>query len=215
MSVPDTPWDRLYGDVKVEVAGITDAVYAQYLYRTVKDFLDMTNVWQETVPITGMPNTFCYPFTLAGKGTPHRLLIVYDPAMATNPNNRRWLPNGASMQRPGEIIVGHAPSSQVNWEAIVSKNITEVDSQLQPDMDTDDQWIIDRYRDAFFYGTAARLQRSPGKVYTNAALATDNMRQYISLRSQARTEALRKNTFGAQAWTFPQSFATVRRGGWV
>lgn len=215
MTVPLTPWDRLYSDVKISVPAVTDAVYAQELYRCVKDFVEMTNIWQETVPITGLPNTLSYPFTLAGKGTAYRLLIVYDPVISTNPNDRRWIQNSVGMQVPSTIVIGYAPSSSRQWEAIVSKSINDVNDDNQPDIDDEDQWFIDRYRDALYYGTLARLQRQPAKPYTNAQLAKDNMQQYITQRGKARTDVMKQNTFGAQSWTFPQTFATVTRKGWT
>jgi hypothetical protein len=215
MSVPATPWDRLYADVKVDLPAVVDAVYAQELFRCVKDFLDQTNIWQETVPITGLPNVTSYPFTLAGKGTPSRLIILFDPATSTNPNDRRWVQGSVSMMTPGTIVIGFAPSTSVAWEAVVSKNVVAVNTDNQPDIDTADWWIIDKYRDALFYGTVARLQLQPTKPYSNPQLASVNMRQYMSQRGKARTDLLKQNTFGAQAWTFPQGFATVSRKGWM
>lgn len=215
MSVPETPWDRLYGDVKISIPGVVDAVYAQELFRCVKDFFDCTNIWQETVPITAVPNTTEYPFTLAGEGTPNRLMILYDPAISTNPNNRQWVQAGAGMQVPGTISIAYAPSTSTQWEAVVAKNVIEVNDDNQPLIDEEDHWIIDKYRDALCYGTLARLQRAPGKTYSSPQLAADNMRQYIALRARARVDTQRKNVFGAQSWTFPQGFATVGRKGWV
>jgi hypothetical protein len=222
MTIPKTPWDRLYADVKVSLPGVTDAVYAQELFRCAKDFFDQTNIWQEIVPITGLPNTITYPFTVAGKGTPNRLLIIYDPALSANPNDRRWIQNSVSMQAPGEIVVGYAPSAQVQWEAVIAKNIVDpTTADHQPEIDDgtgampDATWIVDKYRDAFYYGTLARLQRQPTKPYSNPALARDNMQQYITQRGKARTDTLKKNSFGAQAWIFPQNYATVARKGWV
>jgi hypothetical protein len=216
MTIPKTPWDRLYADVKVALPGVTDAVYAQELFRCAKDFFDQTNIWQEIVPITGLPNTVTYPFTVAGKGTPNRLLMIYDPTLSANPNDLRWIQNSVSMQTPGVIAVGYAPSAQVQWEAVIAKNIEDpVTTDNQPDVDTADWWIIDKYRDAFYYGTLARLQRQPTKPYSNPGLARDNMQQYITQRGKARTDTIKKNSFGAQAWIFPQNYATVARKGWV
>jgi hypothetical protein len=216
MTIPATPWDRLYSDVKVSLPGVSDAVYAQELFRTFKDFCDQTNIWQETVPITGMPNTTSYPFTVAGKGAPNRLLLMYDPALSNNPLDRRWVQHGVSMQVPGTIIVGYAPSQQTAWEAIIAKTPTDpVTASKQPDIEIEDQWIVDDCREALYYGVMARLQRQPTKPYTNPQLAADNMRQYISQRSKTRTDVIKKNTYGGQSWTFPQQFATVARKGWV
>ena len=119
------------------------------------------------------------------------------------------------MQMPGTIVVGYAPSEQVAWEAVVAKTPVTVNSDKQPEMDPDDWWIIDDCHQALYYGVLSRLQSQPTKPYTNAALAKYNNAQYVSQRSKSRTDVLKKNTFGAQAWSFPQQFATVARKGWV
>lgn len=214
MTVPASPWDRLFADVKISLPGVTHAVYAQELFRCVKDFMDKTNIWQETVTINGLANVLTYSFTVT-KGTPNRLLMFYDPATSTNPNFRYWAAN-ASMQVPGVIVIAYPPSNPVSWRAVVAKNIQNpVTPDLQPDIDATSQWIVDKYRDAFFYGTLARLQRQPIKPYTNMGMSKDNMQHYIAERGKARTDAIKMNTFGAQAWTYPQTFATVSRKGWV
>ena len=215
MTVPASPWDRLYADVKVSLPGVTDAVYAQELFRVFRDFTDQTNIWQETVPITGMPSTTSYPFTVAGKGAPNRLLMMYDPKISNNPLDRRWVQTGVAMQLPGIIVVGYAPSEQVAWEAIVAKTPTGVNADKQPDLDDEDLWIVDDCEQALYFGVMAFLQRQPTKPYTNPQQAADNMRQYVSQRGKTRTDVIKKNTYGAQSWSFPQQFSTVARKGWV
>lgn len=216
MTVPANPWDRLYADVKIALPGVTDAVYAQELFRTFKDFCDQTNIWQETVPITGLPNVTSYPFTVAGKGAPNRLMIMYDPNLSNGPLDRRWVQHGVAMPVPGTIVVNYAPSEQVAWEAIVAKTpIDPLNTDHQPDVEPEDWWIVDDCRDALYYGVLARLQIQPLKPYSNPQLSKYNMGNYITQRGMARTMVIKKHTYGAQAWSFPQGWATTARKGWV
>jgi hypothetical protein len=215
MTVPTQPWERLYADLKIDVPGVTDAVFQQKLFQCVKDFVEQTNIWVEDVPITGMPNVTQYPFTLGGMGTPNRLLLLYDPAISV-PNTYRWVQSGVSMSIPGVIQVRYAPSTQTDWVAVIGKSITDpASAENYPEIDPEYSWIVDKYRMAFYYGTLARLQAQPAKPYSNPQLATANMRLYVTERGKARTDVLKQNTYGAQAWSYPQQFASITRKGWA
>lgn len=216
MPSPTTPvpWQRLYNDIKIAAAGVTDAVMQQELFRCFKDFLDQTNIWTEEVPIVVLPNVYSYPFTLEGKGTPSRLMLLYNPALMRP--EKFWVPGGGSMQVPGVLALGFAPSTSETWNAVVAKNIIDpVDDQNYPDIDDEDYWIVDKYRDALYYGTLARLQVQVSKPYTNMPGARTNMQMYIMQRSKARTDVVKANTYGGQRWSFPQGYATTSRKGWM
>lgn len=209
------PWTRLFSDIKIGVPGVTNAVLQQELYRVVKDFVETTNIWTETLPITGQPNVTSYPFTLTGKGEPNRLMMLYDPAISP-PSVPRWIEWCVGMTVPGVIDILYAPSSTVTWNAVIAKTLAdEVTTAGWPDIDTTDQWFIDKYRDAFSYGTLARFQRQPMKPYSNMQLSQDNQRNYLAMRNRARTDTIKQNAFGGQAWSYPQTFATVTRKGWT
>lgn len=209
----NTPWTRLYSDVKISVPGMTDAVFRQELFRCVKDFMDQTNIWLETVPVDVVPDALVYDLSLAGFGMANRLQLVYDPAAGPY---KHWVQSGISMQAPGVIELVYAPSTATVWNAVVAKNIIDpVDAEKYPEIDPEWLWIIDKYRDAFFYGTLSRVESQPSKTYTNPTSAARNMLNYISQRGKARADAIAANTYGGQRWQFPQGYATIRRGGWA
>ena len=177
-----TAWTRLYSDVKISVPGMTDAVFKQELFRCAKDFFDETNIWTEDVPVDIVPNGVIYDITLGGFGVCNRLIVMYDPTMGPYKN---WVQNGISMQTPGEIVLVYAPSTAATWHAIIAKNITDpVDAQNYPQIDVTAMWIIDKYRDALYYGTLARVQSQPSKTYSNPKDAARNMQNYIAQRSR-------------------------------
>jgi hypothetical protein len=214
MPVPlNTAWTRLYSDVKISMPGVTDAVFKQELFRCVKDFMEQTNIWTEDIPVDVEPNVLTYDITLGGAGVCNRLLVVYDPKMSPY---KQWVQNGISMQVPGVITLLYSPSTAVVWHALIAKNITEpVDNESYPELDPDAMWIIDKYRDAFVYGTMARLQYQPAKTYTNPKEAARNNQYYITNRSLARGDAVAANVYGGQRWQFPQGYATINRKGWA
>lgn len=208
------PWQRLYNDLKISIPGVTDAVMKQEMFRCAKDFFDMTNIWTEDVPFVVDPSNLSYQVTPAGKGVPNRLIVVFDPLVY--PQGTHWVQSGIEMQVPGTIVLMYAPSSSANWVATYAKNVTDpADVNGFPDIDTGSYWIIDKYRDAFYYGTMALLQRQPAKTYSNANEGVRNHQYYITQRGKARTDALKANVYGGQRWMYPQSYATVSRKGWA
>jgi len=211
-SYPD-PWPRLFADVKIDIPGVTNAVFQQVLFRTWKDFCDQTNIWTEEIAVIVEPNRLLYPFQVT-KGTPNRLILVYDPKMA-HPD-KKWAQGGISMPAPGVLNLSYAPSTETPYNVVVAKTPLEpTDANNYPDMEPWDYWIVDKYREALYYGTLGRLQASPAKPYSNTGLASYNMKNYRTQVGKARTDAIKANVFGGQRWMFPQSFATVSRKGWV
>jgi len=207
------PWPRLYNDVKMVIPGLTDAVFKQMLYQVVNDFMDRTNIFTETVSISANPTTLVYPFTLAKFGMANRLMLLYDPSYPDP--NPKWVQGGVQMNVPGVITLSYAPSTAVEWKAIIAKTLDTVSSDGYPDLHPDDNWIIDKYGDGIQFGILGRLQSMPAKPYSNAKGAKDNWQIYVTERGKARTDMLKANVFGGQRWVFPQSFATVHRKGWA
>jgi hypothetical protein len=213
MTMPSSPFKRLYADLKIDIPGLTDAVLQQVFFRVWKDFCDKTNIWTEECPISATPNVLSYPFTVTKKGTPNRLLLVYDPAQKDP--DKKWVQGNIAMQVPGIITISYSPSTATTWNVVVAKTpLDPVNSEGYPDLLPADYWIVDKYRDALTYGTLGMLQNSPAKTYTNPKLAAYNRQQYISERSKARGDVQKANTFGGQRWMFPQNFATTGRKGW-
>jgi hypothetical protein len=214
MATPSAPFDRVYNDIKISVPGAIDAVIQQELYRTASDFFDQTNAWTEDIPFNVTPNTLTYTVTPLGKGSINRLMLVYDPAMASP--DKRWVQGSIEFIMPDTIQLHVSPSTGTTWHAIVAKQLDEPTStENYPDIDTSFYWVISKYRDAFVYGTLGRLFMQPSKPYSNAQLARYNSQNYISERSQARGEILHSQVYNGQRWQFPQAYATTARKGWT
>lgn len=215
MSTPTNQvWKRLYNDVKIHIPGVTDVVYQQILFQVLNDFMDRTNIWFEEVPIAVEPNKLKYTFELQHKGFPNRLMLLYDPSI--NTPDKKWVQSGVSMLVPGIIDISYSPSTAATWNAVVAKVLNDpTDTENYPDIEAQDTWIIDKYGDGILYGVLGRLQSMPGKPFSNSKDGKGNWQVYIAERGKARTDAIKANVFGGQRWQFPQSFATVRRGGWA
>jgi hypothetical protein len=209
------PWGRLFADVKIDIPSVTNAVFQQVLFRTWKDFCDSTNIWTEDIQFWVGPNALSYPVPVRFGGVANRLLLVYDPAME-HPD-KKWVQGGVTMSVPGVINLTYAPSSETIWSALIAKtphDPTHPETNF-PDMRPEDYWIVDKYREALYFGILGRLQASTSKPYSNPGLAKYNLQNYRTERNKARTDATKANVFGGQRWMFPQSFATIARKGWV
>jgi hypothetical protein len=208
------PWDRVYSEAKVEIPALTDAVFKQALFRVLKDFTDKTNIWQETVPIAVTPNVLSYNFVVAHKGTPNRLMLLYDPAVADP--DKKWVQSSVMMEVPGTIHISYAPSTAATWNAVVAKNpLPPVTGTGYPDIEAQDQWFIDKYRDALVFGVIGQCMMMPAKPFSNQKLGAYNRQNYIAERSKARADALHANVYNGQRWIFPQGWAAPKRGGWA
>ena len=221
MPVPTNPdYVRLFNEIKSNIPAAIDAVIYQELWRVIEDFLNQTNVWVEEIPFIVTPNIRQYTVTPVGKGCIDRLLMVFDPANSAY--DKRWTQQGIRFQPPDKVLLAYSPSTQTTWMAAVAKNIDDKD--LPPDVPTagqlpvfepDATWIIDKYRDAFRYGTLGYLMMQPAKPYSNPKLGSFNWQNYVTERGRARTEVLHENVYGGQRWMYPQGYATTARKGWT
>jgi hypothetical protein len=209
---PKTVWSRIYDDVKIQIPGVTDAVFKQMLLQVWGDFTDRTNIWIEQIPFDVDPNTLQYPITPVKFGQIHRLLLVYDQAAASPSYN--WVQSGIEMYVPGIITLRWQPNAGT-WVAVVAKNYDDPDANGYPEIDPSDEWIVHKYGDGLHYGVLGRLQAMPAKPYSNPKLGAQNWQVYVSERSKARVDALHSNVLGAQRWAFPQSFAVYHKKGWT
>lgn len=215
MPTPSTaPWDHLYNDIKIAVPAVTDALLKQVLFQVIKDFTDKTNIWTEEVPIAVEPNTLDYPFTVADKGTPNRLLLLFDP-LQKDPDPK-WVQGNVNMQLPGTIHLAYSPSTATTWTAAVAK--TPVDPPTvdkYPDLGVGGLWFVDKYREALTNGVMGKLMLLPAKSFSNPANAKWFWQSYIAERSKARGDMIKANVYGGQRWMYPQGWAALRRGGWA
>lgn len=213
MPVPAAPFDRLFNDIKLAIPGAIDAVIYQELWRVFEDFFDGTNAWIEEIPVLVTPNVLTYTVTPAGKGCINRLMMVYDPATASP--DKRWVQGSIQFLPPDKIRLMYSPSTAKTWIAACSMNIQDPPVNGLPDIDADAVWIIDRYRDAFRFGTLGYMMMQGAKPYSNAKLASYNWQNYVAERGRARSDALHANVYGGQRWMYPQGYATTARKGWT
>ena len=209
------PWTQLYIRVKTHIPGAIDAVIRQEIFAVMIDFTSSTNIWREEVPLHIEPNVLSYPFQVTA-GLPNRLMRVWK----VGDQFRNWADSSITMRIPGVIELWRAQNEAVEWTAQVAKacstdQMTTGTPAVATGYPVIDHWIVDKNIDTLFHGALAYMYRQPAKVYFNKEAAGANYVLYNSGKALARADDQRMNVYDAQAWNFPQSFATVGRKGWT
>lgn len=196
--------NRLLDTARLRLPGALDAALYLEVFAVCEEFLRETSMWKELLPFTALPAAdpyivdpaqYTYALTYPPGSQPTFLMGIYDEDEIRHPG---------SMSVPGEIVLEIAPNEPTNYLAYVTMNVTHpVDVSSFPQMPA---WIFERDWPALLDGLLFRMMSQPGKPYTSAQTAIFHGRRYSARKAQARVEALRNNLYGAQAWTFPQTF---------
>jgi hypothetical protein len=196
--------NRLFDSAKIRLPGALDAAVWLEYFLVCEEFLRETNAWKELIEFTATPATLTYieapeqytfPLTLPTGSQAVSLFTVVDSSERVQK---------ATMDIPGEIVLETPPAESTTLYAYVSLTVGEpTDLERLPQIP---DWIEERHWPALLDGLLYRMMSQMGKPYTNTQMALMHGRRYNSRRSQARVEALRQNLYGAQTWSFPQSF---------
>jgi len=220
------PWTHIFERIKTQIPAVADAVIRQEIWSTMLDFTADTNIWIEEVPIAVQPNVTSYNFTVTG-GFANRLMMAWENKGTDPARKVHWAQGGMTMRVPGKIELFHIPTVAMSLVAVIAKTTSDErvlvinPPTVPPTPSTPtgypeiDDWIVNQNNDTIYYGTMYFLQRQPSKPFGNALAAKENGAIYQSNKSAARVNAMRANVYGAQAWQFPQTFATISRKGWV
>lgn len=202
---------RLMNDMRLRLPGALDNVIQQEMFAAINEFFQESNVWRQDVPFSTVAGTDTYPITPTGVAAINRLMWVYDTTNWNNNNGTASAYNcpavAATMATPGTIVLDVAPSTVRSLVATVGLTLADpADSNNYPQFPT---WIMSKYRSDFFDGVLGRMMSQPAKPYSNQQLAVYHLRRWRGAISKARVETRRKNSYGLQAWRFPQAGARV------
>src|SRR5579883_579759 len=213
---------RLMNAIRPIVPGALDSQIQAVMFDIFDEFFQFTNVWQQTIPVLAVANQQIYDVVLEGNADIVRLLYVW---VNDDPNNNGSSPQNcgviykrpipAEMAIPGVLTIiepiTSIPYPNYTFNAVVSLKCTDpADSNGYPVVP---QWIVEKYRRDFVDGIAGQLLAQPAKPYTNQTMAVYHKRRWRNAMSGCRIEVNRWNTYGAQAWRYPQQFRTIPRHG--
>jgi hypothetical protein len=192
---------RLMNNVRINVPGALDTVVKLEFFNALDDFFKGSNIWKEKIPVSVDPTKDTYDVVPTDSGAINRLLWVIDPSgVAVN----------ATMEEPGTLVLQYKPGMAQTYTACVAKTVT--DPTTKDDYPQYPDWVLDKYGDDLVNGVVGRLMKQPKKPYTDLQLAQYYLKSFEQAIGFARIEAARMNTYAAQTWRFPQSFAVRRKG---
>jgi hypothetical protein len=109
------------------------------------------------------------------------------------------------MALPGEVTF-YTPPGQDTYTATVALSIDDpVQKDGYPEFPA---WILEKYGVGLLDGVVGRMMLQPAKPYTNPQLGAAHLNAFHRTVSTAGTESVHRNVHNAQAWVFPQNFAT-------
>ena len=207
--------DRFMGQVRTKLAGASDAGIKAELFEVLDEFCDDSSAWQEQITLTVLPptaqsNNLIYDLVPQQGGTIIRLIAVFDPNQIPVP---AFLPTGSqSNLEVGQLNLVNPVNTAQTLTVFVTKTVLLPTQRDQiPDFD---QTLFRRYLRTMIDGTLGKMMGHQSKSYSNAAGSTFHLLKFQAGKAMARVATARQNTFGAQAWSYPQQFRSHgQRGG--
>lgn len=196
--------DQLFNRVRVKLPGAADSAIKAELYDTLQEFFVDSSIWLETFSLNILPNVTDYPVVATQDGNIIRLAGVVDS------NNT---PQPAIMPNLGTISIQQIPNQAQTFTATVIKTVvlpvTREQIPIAPD------WVLPRYGIHISDGIVGKMMLHKNRPYSDAQLGQFHLRRFRDGIAVARSDGLRRNTFGSQAWAYPQGFRTNSQKGGV
>ena len=215
MAIQKQDVDRFMGQITTKLAGASNAGIKAELFEVLDEFCDDTTAWQEQIALNVIAGTSqnpnnVYDLVPQQGGTILRLLAVFDPNQIPQP---AFMPTGAQNNlEVGQLTLVNPVNTSQTMTVIVAKTVllpTQKDEI--PDFD---QTLFRRYMRVIIDGTLGRMMGHANKSYSNAGGSTYHLTKFNAGKSMAKIQVQRQNTFGAQAWSYPQTFRSHgQRGG--
>lgn len=203
MAIAKQDFDRFMNQARIKLPGASDAGIKAELFDVMTEFFRDSSCWTEAISVPIIANTTTYSLTPAQDGQIISLAGVVDQ------NN---IPQPAIMSDFGQFTLKYTPNSNQTFVATVCKNVTLPTTRdaipVAPD------WLFQQYHVTILDGLLGKMMAQPEKSYTSAAASQYHTRRFLDGTAMARVSAMRRHTFGTQAWSFPQGFRSRgQRGG--
>lgn len=186
--------------------GVAEVQLELELFNALNDFCDFTGAWQETISFNTQPSVANYLLTPVQGGMIIRLLAVLDPASIPQ------------ITKLGTLTPPSATVTYMNTPSITQVMTAMVNKSVIPGLSLDDNQVpiefYQRWYQTLVDGVVAKCAMHPAKSYSNDDLGMFHGKLFQKGLNEARTDVLRQNTYGTNAWVFPQQFRTrTQRGG--
>lgn len=204
---------RMFNNARVKLPGAIDDMLKIEFYNVLFEFFTDSNIWQDQLAVPVDNTTATYTLTPSDTSQITRLMSVN--SSVTNGS----LPVFATMQVPGTMILKNTPTVADTLVVIVAKTIIDPVSSGSGGSDpiafgfpNYPTWTVDKYFLGVLDGLIGRMMAQTAKPWTNEKLAVYHLRKFTGVIATARNEANRMNVYGAQRWTYPQSFGVATKG---
>jgi hypothetical protein len=195
-------FEYIISQAQVQLPASTDAGIQHELYDTLREFFNDTSSWTEDIPVSVVPDVVTYQLVPV-EGQIIRLLGACD---------QNGIRQAAIMPSLGVLLLRYPLSQDTAITATVVKNVVQPTADdfypVAPD------WILPVWGIGILDGLLGRMMNQKSKPYADAELAKYHLSRFRDAIARARTAASRANTYGTQAWIYPQDWKTSsQRGG--
>ncbi len=202
MAIDKSDWERLRSDCLNHLTGASQAGIKGELYNTLHELFNDASCWWEVLSVPVLPGVLDYNVVPTEGGMIIRLAGVSDG------NN---IPQPAVMPTLGTVSILWPVNTAQTFSVTVVKNVSTTTSDNLPDVP---DWVLKLFYRTVLDGVLGKMMLQQNKSYTNDTLGTYHLKRFRDGIAMARVATLKRNTFGAQAWAYPQGFKTkTQRGG--
>ncbi len=195
---------QLLNQAEVRLTGISQAALRAELYDVMRIWFDETNQWQESIDFNVVPNVLDYPI-VPNDGMIIRLIGVIDQNKVPQTN--------ALMPVPGIVSFTNQFSNVQTFTARVVKNVcSPFDNRGIPRFPSS---VLDIWGHYILDGLVGRAMLQPNKSWSNPQIGLQHYQRFRDGAGRARVDTAKRNTVGAQAWAFPQTWRTRGQHGGV
>ncbi len=200
-SANETDIKFLLNQLQAKIIGASQGQIKAELFDTLREFFNESSSWVETLTINVIANTIEYAL-VPDVGQILRLAAVVDS------NN---IPQPAIMPTIGTLQFRNPYNiNQVMTAYVV---VTCALPRDRDDLPVIPDWVLPAYSEAIQDGVMGKMFNTPQATYSNPKLAqTYHLPRFRNGMAVARADALRRNTFGTQAWRFPGFASGTQRG---
>lgn len=197
-------FNRMMNQLRVKLTGASDALVKAELYDVLHTFFNDSNSWLEGLTVITVQDQLLYDLAPSEDGQIIRLAGVADS---------NGLPIPAVMPAVGQLQLHYKPNAGQTLTVTVIKTVAlPTDKNMIP---VAPDWVLPLYAPYVMAGVLGALQQQSNSSWTDPKSAAMNTAKFRAGIASARSDALRRNTVGAQAWRFPQTFSTRNQRGGV
>jgi hypothetical protein len=214
MAIPKLEWEHFVNQVRVKLPGSSDAGIKAETFDAIREFLKDSDAWTETLTIpilvaTSTNENRTYTMIPQHGGNIIRLVGVWDPNLVPIP---AFMPFADEDGKGVQLVLVNSVNTAQDFSVSVAKNIAlpagKDDVPIAP------SWLFTHFGSYIQDGVLGRMMGQLAKSYSNSTSSVYHLRRFRDGIAQAKSQTRKQNTFGAQAWSFPQGFAAGgQRGG--